>query len=289
MVRSGGLWKTPSVPVLSKMLKGSEKVAILVSDISRPCPSHLFLPTLLEELSTAGIRNEQILIVFGLGNHRTQTPDEMKYLVGENVFKHYECIDPNRDDCSFLGTTTEGTPVEVFRRVAEADFVIGTGNLEIHYCAGYSGGNKALLPGVCSLKTINANHVKMMDPRVAPGKLDGNPMRLDIEDAGKIGGVKFILNVTLNAHKEIVGAVAGDPILAHREGIKLVDRMYKRVLPRFADVAIVSPGGFPKDIDLYQSQKGLDHASYAVKPGGAIILVARAAEGLGQKLFEEWM
>ena len=153
--------------------------------------------------------------------------------------------------------------------MAESDLIIGTGNLEIHYRAGYSGGYKALMPGVCSKNTVQTNHAWKFRPGSGPGINEGNPLREDIEEVGELVGLAFILNVVLNSRKEIVKAVAGHPIKAHREGCLYIDKMYKRPIPQLADIVIASCGGFPKDINLYQAQKGLDNAGFAVRDGGS--------------------
>lgn len=280
-------------PIDSKPLKeianGKENVVILASDITRPSPSHILIPPILDELNEAGISDDKITVIFGLGYHRKHTEEEKKKLVGEKVYGRVKCIDHDINDCVYKGTTSRGTPVEIFKPVAESYLIIGTANLEFHYKAGYSGGNKSLLPGVCSKRTIEANHVMMIRPGTMPGRADGNPMREDIEEAGKIAGVAFIVNAVLNSHKEIVKVVAGDPVSAHREGAKYIDKMYKREIDDKVDILIASCGGYPKDINLYQAQKGLENASYAVKDGGSVILLAECREGLGEKTFEEWM
>jgi len=179
--------------------------------------------------------------------------------------------------------------VEVFKPVVESDLIIATGNLELHWFVGYSGGNKALLPGVCSKTSIEKNHSLMLSEHAVAGNIDTNPVRLDIEEAGSIANVGFIVNVVLNSKKEIVKAVAGHPIYAHREGVKYIDQMYKLPIKRKYDIVVASCGGFPKDINLYQAQKGLDNAFHAVKEGGTIVLVAECREGFGERTFEEWM
>lgn len=274
---------------LSVLAKGKENVVILCSDITRPSPSYLLVPPILEELNAAGVDDDKITIVFGLGYHRPHTVEEMKKLVGEEVYNRVKCIDHDRNNCVYMGDTSRGTPVWLFEPVAKADFIIGTGNLEFHYKAGYSGGYKALMPGVCSKESVQANHVMMIQPGTMPGKADGNPMREDIEEAGKIGGMKFLVNAVLDSNKDIVKCVAGDPIKAHREGAKYIDMMYKRPIPQKADIVLCCPGGHPKDINLYQAQKGFEHASYAVKDGGIIILFAKCDEMLGEATFEDWM
>lgn len=274
---------------LSTLARGKHNIVILVSDITRPSPSYILLPPIIKELVKSGASYDNITVVFGLGYHRKQTAEEMEKLVGHSIFNKIKCINHDIDDCINIGTTSRGTPVDIFRPVAEADFIIATGNMEFHYKAGYSGGNKALLPGVCSKRTIETNHVMMIKPGAMPGKCEGNPMREDIDEAGTLAGVDFIVNAVLNSHKKIVKVVAGNPIKAHREGTKYIDKMYKIKLKKKADIVVASCGGYPKDINLYQSQKGLENASYAVKDGGSIILLAECRDGLGEKLFKEWM
>lgn len=274
---------------LKELAKGKKNVVILASDITRPSPSYLLVPPIVDELKEAGLSYDNITVVFGLGYHRKHTEEEKKTLVGEYVYNNVKCLDHDIDDCVYMGTTSRGTPVEVFRPVKEADFVIATGNLEFHYKAGYSGGNKALLPGVCSKKCIETNHVMMIKPGTMPGRAEGNPMREDIDEAGTIANIGFMVNAVLDSHKHVVKVVAGHPIKAHRIGTDYIDKMYKRVLDEKVDIVVATCGGYPKDINLYQAQKGLENASYAVKDGGSIILLAECREGLGEELFEEWM
>jgi nickel-dependent lactate racemase len=277
-------------PTLTQVVENMKprKIAILVSDLTRPSPSHIIVPPILEELNRAGVKREQIKIVFGLGFHRKMSEEEMKKAVGEEVFERYECINHDIDNCVYIGETSRGTPVEVFRPVIESDLIIATGNLELHWFVGYSGGYKALLPGVCSKRTIEKNHSLMLSENAIAGNIN-SPVRLDIEEAGAMTNVRFIVNVVLNSKKEIVKAVAGHPIAAHREGVKYIDAMYKVPIAKKYDVVIASCGGFPKDVNLYQAQKGLDNASHAVKDNGTIVLVAECREGFGERTFEEWM
>ena len=276
-------------PRLGEIVHPGEKIAIVTSDITRPMPSYKVLPALLDELYAAGVKKEDITVVFGLGSHRKQTPDERKKLVGERAFAEVTCIDGDDSDCVHIGTTRRGTPVDIVRAVAEADRRICLGNIEFHYFAGYSGGAKAIMPGVSTRAAIQSNHSRMVEQAAAAGKLDGNPVREDIEEAAKMVGVDFILNVVLDEHKQIVRAVAGDVVKAHREGCRYLDQLYaKRIFER-VDIVVVSQGGAPKDLNLYQTQKALDNAKHAVKDGGVIILVGSCKEGMGEHVFEEWM
>ena len=276
-------------PRLRELAKPGQKIAIITSDISRPLPSYDVLPGVLDELYAAGVSREDITVVFALGSHRCHTEEEKIHLAGERCYREVRCIDSDPNDCIHIGTTKSGTPVDITRTVAEADFRICLGNIEFHYFAGYSGGAKAIMPGVSTPAAIQANHRMMVSPDARAGKLDGNPIREDIEEAGNICGIDFIVNVVLDEHKHIVHAVAGDVTKAHRAGCAYLDRMYLKKIPQKADIVIVSQGGAPKDANLYQTQKALDNAKHAVKDGGTIILMGACPEGLGSKKFEQWL
>lgn len=276
-------------PRLRDLVHPGEKIAIVTSDITRPMPTYKVMPALLDELYAAGVRREDVTLVFALGSHRHHTPEEQKKLAGERAWNEIRCVDSDPTDCVHLGFTEAGTPVDITRVVAEADRRICLGNIEYHYFAGYSGGAKALMPGVSTRDAIQANHSMMVKPEACAGALDTNPLRMDIEEAGRICGIDFIVNVVLSEHKEIIRAVAGHPVAAHREGCKFLDRIYLKELPQAADIVLVSQGGAPKDLNLYQTQKALDNARHAVKQGGVIVLIGSCKEGLGEKVFEQWM
>ncbi len=276
-------------PRVGALVQPGETVAIITSDITRPLPSKTVLPPLLDELYAAGIRREDIVIVFGLGSHRAHTEAEMRYLVGDAVFETVRCIDLDTQDCVPIGHTRFGTRVDVFRPVVEADRRICLGNIEFHYFAGYSGGAKAIMPGVCTHDAIQQNHSQMVKPAARAGAIDDNPVRQDIDDVLNLISVDFIVNVVLDEKKHIVNAVAGHPITAHRAGCAFLDTLYKCEIPKQADLVVVSPGGYPKDINMYQAQKALDNARHAVRKGGIIVWVASAKEGLGEPCFERWM
>lgn len=269
---------------LREIAEQGKKAVIIVSDITRPTPTAKLLPRLISELETGGVKD--ITIIFGLGIHRKQTEDEKKKILGE-LYGKVRSIEHDVNDCVYIGTTSRGTPVEIFRPVMEADIVVCTGTIEFHYYAGYSGGAKSILPAVSSKKSIDANHALMLDPKSCAGRNDG-AVRQDIEEASEMLGIDFVLNVILNEKKEIVFAAAGDHIKAHRKGAEFLDRLSKiEVEP--ADIIIVSPGGFPKDIDIFQAHKALEHVKNAMKEGGSIILVAECREGYGNRVYEEWL
>ena len=276
-------------PPLRELVHPGEKIAIISSDLTRPMPTAKVMPALLDELYAAGVRKEDITLVFGIGSHRRQTDEERRRLAGERAWAEIACVDSDPEDCVHLGTTKVGTPVDITRVVAEADRRICLGNVEYHYFAGYSGGGKAIMPGVSTRAAIQSNHSMMVREEAAAGKLDTNPVRMDIEEAAALCGVDFILNVVLGEHKEILRAAAGDPIAAHRVLCAFLDTIYLKQLPREADIVLVSQGGAPKDLNLYQTQKALDNARHAVRQGGVIVLVGSCREGLGERVFEQWM
>lgn len=274
---------------LSVLAQGKHNVVIITSDITRPVPSYKILPAVIDELNKAGVKDSEITVVLALGSHRGHTEEEKKHLVGEGVFARVRCIDHDPSDCVSMGVTAAGTPVDIFRVVAEADFKICMGNIEFHYFAGYSGGAKAIMPGVSTRDAIQSNHRMMVRHEACAGNIDGNPIRDDIEEAGRIVGIDFIVNVVLDAKKEIIKCVSGDSIEAHRKGCDFLDTLYKCYIPKRADIVVVSAGGFPKDMNMYQAQKALDNAKHAVRDGGTIIWLAECTEGLGEHTFEEWM
>ena len=276
-------------PRLKDIVHPGEKIAIITSDITRPMPTFKVMPALLDELYAGGVRKEDVTLVFALGSHRKHTEAEQKKLAGERAWNEIKCVDSDPDDCVHYGTTSRGTPVDITRVVAEADRRICLGNIEYHYFAGYSGGAKAIMPGVSTRAAIQANHSRMVLPEAKAGALETNPLRMDIEEAGAMVGIDFIVNVVLSEHKEILKAVAGDATEAHRAGCRFLDRLYRKELKEPADIVLVSQGGAPKDLNLYQTQKALDNAKHAVKDGGVIILIGSCKEGLGERTFEQWM
>lgn len=274
---------------LSDIVKPGEKIVIITSDVTRPVPSWVIVSCLLEELEKAHISMKDVTIVFGLGSHRPMTEEEHRRLVGDAVYEKVTCIDSNPDDCIHMGTCQNGTSVDIFRTVAEADRRILVGNVEYHYFAGYSGGMKAIMPGVASRESIQSNHKNMIRPGSYAGNLEGNPVRDDIEEVAKYCPVDFIVNVVLDDHKQIAYAAAGHPVAAHRKACHFLDEIYKIQIEKTADVVIVSTGGYPKDINLYQAQKSIDNAKHAVREGGIMVVAASCKEGYGSHTFGRWI
>jgi len=272
---------------LSEEAYHKENACILVSDITRPCPSYKFLPFIIEELKKAEVKN--IKVIFGLGIHRTHTYEEQLKLAGPKAAAECQLVDFDKNRCRLIGTTSFGTPVEIFEEVVDSDFIIATGNIEYHYFAGYSGGAKAVMPGVCSDRSVCANHSMMLEDAARAGEYFNNPVRQDIEEAGNIAHIDFIFNVILDDSKKIIGAVAGKNNEAFLKGIEIYDSFYEISSDTKADIVLTSAGGYPKDINLYQAQKALESVKDIVKEGGIIIGAAQCAEGFGEDRFGQWM
>ena len=274
---------------LSALVAGRRRVVIATSDLTRPCPSAKLLPHLLRELEEAGVSDDQVTVVIALGLHRAMSTAELESAVGTDTFRRVQVLNHDPRNVAHLGTTSRGTPVEIFTPVVNADFRVCLGNLEFHYFAGFSGGAKAILPGCASQKTITANHALMVDLGARAGRLHDNPVRQDLEEGASMVGVDYVYNVVLDADHTIADAVAGDVTAAHRKGCEMVAERGSVAVPRSADIVVVSAAGHPTDLNLYQAQKALDNAIHAVKPGGAIIWIAACGEGFGNSVFQEWL
>jgi len=277
---------------LSDIVKPEHKVAIVVDDATRPAPSYLMVPPILDELNMKGVKEENITIIFGCGTHKAVTHEEAVGLLGEDVLNRVKVIshDCRASDLVYVGKTRKhGTKVYLNRVFAEADVKVLTGDVCFHYYAGYGGGRKSVLPAVAGEETIKHNHGMLLHPKARTGVLEGNPIHEDMVEAAKLVKVDFVLNVVVNSEGEVVKAFAGDLEKAFYEGTKLVDDMYRVGVNRRADIVVVSPGGHPADVNLFQAYKGVDNALEVVKRGGVIILVAECPEGHGNQVFYDWM
>jgi len=275
-------------PKLSELAQSGQQVVILCSDITRPCPTVTLLPYVLQELADAGIPDEDIRIVIALGTHRRMSDSEILANFGAEAVRRFRILQHDPDDVVRLGMTSRGTPVEIFRPVVEADLRLALGNVEFHYFAGYSGGAKAVMPGCASIQAIAHNHAMMVLPEASTGRLEGNPIREDLEEAADFLPIDFLLNVVLDSDHRLIRAAAGDMHAAHRSLCSFLTQRSRVSVPRKADIVLASAGGFPKDINLYQAHKSLEIAAGFVREGGIVILVAASKEGFGHPTFEAW-
>ena len=271
--------------------KKAKKILIVVNDITRPTPYEVILPPLLDGLHQIGIKNENIIFMVATGIHRSNSQEEIKEIFGENIFSAYkfinhDCDDPHLKD---LGKLKSSNKLWVNPIVSDIDFIITTGVIVPHYFAGFSGGRKSILPGICGRKTIEANHARMVHPNARAGNLEGNPVHEEMQEAAEKVGVDFNINVVTNEHYEIIEIVAGELLASWQQGVEICKQIYICPIEKKADVVIASAGGYPKDINVYQAQKALDNAYQAVKSGGTIILLAECSEGYGEPIFEKWI
>ncbi|MDT8441345.1 MAG: nickel-dependent lactate racemase [Desulfuromonadales bacterium] len=285
-------------PPLTAMVQPGERVVIVTSDITRYTGSEIYLPILVEELNRCGIADADISILIALGIHRRQTAAEHRQILGP-LYGRIEVVDHDCDDPAELvdlGATATGLPVQVNRRVMEADRVLVTGTIGIHYFAGFGGGRKGLIPGVASRTTCMATHFRIFNPpeqggrhpRACPANLDGNPVHAAILEAARMIAPDFLLNTVLGPDKQLLAVYAGDLEQAHLAGCELARRLYTVELDGPADLAVVSCGGQPKDINFIQAHKALDYAVHAVWPGGTVILLAACPDGFGNATFFDW-
>ncbi len=277
---------------LSEIATPESKVAIVVDDSTRKAPTEMMILPVLAELNLAGVKDENITVIFGCGTHRAVKPEEATAMLGAEVIKRIKAVshDCKATDLINLGTTkTHGNKVLVNRIFAEADVRVILGDVGFHYYAGYGGGRKSVLPAVCGEETIKHNHAMLLHASARTGNLEDNPVHQDMTEAAQLAKVDFVLNVVENKKGEIVKAFAGDLEQVFREAVMLVDEMFRVIIDRRADILVVSAGGYPADMNLYQAYKALDNALDAVKRGGVIILVAECPEGHGNQVFYDWM
>jgi len=276
---------------LTNIVKPGDRIAIVIDDITRPLPSRHILPPILSELKNVGVRKEDITIIIGTGTHRPNTAEEAKILLGDYIATHYRWInhDCDAEDLVYVGKTRYGNRVYINREYMEADVKILVGDVMLHYYAGYGGGPKSIIPGIAGRETIEFNHSMMFHPKAISGVSKGNPVFEDIMEGAKLAGADFVVNVVLNTKKEIVKAYSGGLETVFYKCVELIDDIYKVKLEKKADIVLASAGGFPFDINFYQAHKGLFNAEFAAKENGRIIYLAECRDGIGHKLFEEWM
>jgi len=271
--------------------KEAQKILIIVNDITRPTPYKIILPPLLDELKQIGIRRKNIIFIIATGIHRDNSEKEIKNIFGENISSTYKFINHNGNDpyLKDLGKLKSGNELWVDPIVSNVDFIITTGVIVPHYFAGFSGGRKSILPGICGRRTIEDNHSKMVYPDSRAGNLKGNPVHEEMQEAAEKVGVDFNINVITDENHKIVEMVAGELLTSWQYGVEVCKQIYICPIKKKAEVVIASAGGYPKDINVYQAQKALNNAYQAIKLGGTIILAAECLEGYGEATFEKWI
>ncbi len=271
--------------------RGVKSAAIAISDETRPVPNSLILPILLRKLEAIGLAKSSIQILIASGLHPPLPSSRFpNILPGEILRDHPVCAhDAKAPDLVFAGKTSRETPVYVNPIFWKADLRIAVGLIDPHQFVGYTGGVKCAAVGLAGAQTIEANHSLLFHPQAIVGEIQNNPVRQDIEEVGKRMGVDFAVNVVLDETNRLVKAFAGDPQEVEKIGSDFCRTVYEIPVSREYDVVVASPGGYPKDLNLYQAQKGLAHATPIVRKGGDIVLLAECPDGHGEEVFYETM
>jgi len=269
-------------PRLEELARGRKKTVIVADDLTRVTPCNKIVPVLLDELNMSGIQDDDITLIIALGTHRYMSETEICQRFGEDVVKRIRVINhdwQDRKKLVYVGDTPSGTPVWINKQFFEADLKIGLGNVQPHEYAGWGGGGKVVQPGICGEETTNKTH--LMAAYYPPDQILGDPecaVRLEIEETARKAGLDYIINTVLNSRKEVVKVFSGDFVKAHREGVKLAEKIFCPQIPRPADILIAT--SYPADIDFWQATKAASAAYLGVRDGGVIILVTPCPEGI---------
>lgn len=272
-------------PPLRDLVQPDETVGIVFYDITRPTPDHIMIPALLTELQAAGVSREQVTLFNATGTHRTNTEAELRTMLGDEIVDTCRIIQNDAEDQAghvCVGTTSSDNAAWIHKAFVEADVRVLTGFIEPHFFAGFSGGPKAIMPGLASLATVMRNHgaKNIDDPRTTWGITQGNPFWEEIHEIARMAPPAFILNVALNRDKQITAVFAGDMDQAHTRGCAFVKDTAMAPVAQPFDIVITSNSGYPLDLNLYQSVKGMSAAAQIVKPGGSIIIAAECWDGI---------
>ena len=284
---AGALRQALRVPIgaqpLGDLVRPGQKVGVVFSDITRPAPHRVILPAVLAEL--ARIPSEDITLFNALGTHRANTDAELRTMLGDDLVSRYRIVQNDAFDPATqvrLGTTARGHEVWVNRDLVACDVKILTGFIEPHLFAGFSGGGKAIMPGMAGQRTVFGNHDAdmMAHPQATWGITWGNPAWEEIREAARLAHPDFLVNVTLNKEKEITGVFAGDLDAAHAAGCAFAKSTAMVPVPRPFDIVVTTNSGYPLDLNLYQAIKGVSAAAQIVREGGAIIVAAECWDGI---------
>ena len=277
-------------PPLAQLARRAKTVCIAICDITRPVPNEVLLPPLLKVLESNGLERSKITILIATGLHRPSTPSERDLMLGADIVSQYSVVDHRasiREEQHYLGATRRNTPVFIDKRYVEADLKLTVGFIEPHLMAGFSGGRKLIAPGNAGEETIKTLHSPTFldDPLCREGSIDRNPLHHELLEIAGMAGHDFMLDVSLDANRNITGVFAGDPRQAHAAGVQAVRGFVRASMPGQADIVITTSAGFPLDLTYYQAIKGMTAALPVLKKGGMLILAAECAEGLGGEKF----
>ncbi len=271
---------------LRSLLNDDDKVVIITTDNTRPCPDDIIVPVILEML-TAILPPENITVIIGLGLHPPLNHEQLVKKLGKDIIDRFKVFNHDPSETINIGETSRGVPVEINKKVAEADFRISTGFIEPHFFAGFSGGRKSIAPAVSSARSIRNNHsYRMLDnPCSRAGILKNNPVHEDMVEQARMARLDFIVNVTLNSEGEITHVFSGDPVIAHETGCQIASKNAQIPITSAYDITLTTNGGAPLDLDFYQTCKGIDTAAQITRKGGIIIMAAACDQGIGPEEF----
>ena len=275
-------------PKLSELARGKKSCTVIISDHTRPVPSRDILPPMLEQLRE-GNPEIQITLLVATGFHRLTTADELKNKLGEEIASREKIVVHDAFDADSnveIGTLPSGAPLVIDRAAVETELLVAEGFIEPHFFAGFSGGRKSVLPGVCDKTTVLGNHCGafIASPCARTGILEGNPLHRDMVAAAEMAKLAFIVNAVIDEEKKTVAAFAGDFRKAHEAGVSFL-RQYCEVKAEPADIVITSNGGAPLDQNIYQCVKGLTAAEATAREGAVLIICAELADGTGGEGF----
>lgn len=278
---------------VENLVKKDEQILIVVNDHTRPGPNKIIVKELVTRIKSAGVPDENINFIVATGSHRASTREEINNIIGaEYQEKHkvimHDCTD--KENIVYLGKTSSGLPLFVNKAVIECSFLITTGLIAPHHAAGYSGGRKSIVPGVAGLDTLKIHHSLPIRPfEPAMGFIYGNPFHEAALEAAKKVNVQFMVNAIQDPHKQNIAFVAGNLEDAHAKGVDICKKVSEVEIQGLGDIVITSPGGYPRDSNLYQAQKALSVAEPLGKPDCVFILSAHAEDGIGEGVFREWL
>jgi nickel-dependent lactate racemase len=267
-------------------MKKDATIVIVVDDHTRDAPTEKMLDTLIEEIR----HTDQITVLVACGTHTAPAEADLKSILGKHLSRFdVEIHNCDAQDLAYAGMTSRGTPVSLNRTYMDADIKILTGDITLHYYAGFGGGRKSILPGISSRESIKRNHALLVDERAKIANIDDNPVHLDMCEAASYAPPDFVLNTVGDASGNLVEAYAGEMNAVFLKGVEAAKDLFLRKTDVSFNVLLVSAGGFPKDRNLYQATKAIENCYRVIVPGGKLIFVAECREGIGDPYFEEWM
>lgn len=270
---------------------GASSVGIVINDKTRPIPRPNPIHMLLDHLEKLHIPKEAITLFVGSGTHTPMTAEELHEILDDEIIAHYhiKVHDCDQSPMVDLGTTAYQTPIRINEAFYECELKITMGNIEPHHFMGFSGGVKTAAIGLTGRETITANHAMLTREQSRSGLFYINPMRRDLEEIGQKAGIHFTLGTILDENKHIIRILFGEPVSVMKAAIPAVRQLFGITVPEPYDLVVASPGGWPKDINLYQAQKGLTHAARITRDGGWVVLLAACPEGSGSQSFEDYI